>query len=222
MNGVNANSDCQVDIDANMIPIRYVGNNSDGSAIWATVSQNEIDHTPGLWYDYGKKQWANAITVTSSSLSKYKNKSQVTVNEDDVLGYWVYIPRYAYEVQRRDATDHFVVDEYPLPDNTTTGVNTSMNSHALKNDFIIQFEKSDTLKKTPAASCNAWRKSAQDMWVGGVKPTDNSDQAGKVLAVDYRTGCDISREYGSSVNTTWGTHPAFSFGNTQFKWRLGR
>ena len=215
MNGVNANSDCQVDIDDNMIPIRYIGNNPDGSAIWVTVSDNEIDHNPGLWYDYGKKQWANAVTVASGSLSKYKNKSNVVIDENDVLGYWVYIPRYAYEVQRRDVTDHYVVDGYPLPDNTTTGVNTSMNSHALKNDFIIQFEKSDTLKKTPAASCNAWRKSAQDMWVGGVKPTDNSDQAGKVLAVDYRTGCDISREYGSSVNTTWGTHPAFSFGNTQ-------
>ena len=209
------NSDCQVDIDDNMVPIRYVGDNSDGSAIWTTVDNNEVNFSAGYWYDYGKKQWANAVTVASGSLSKYKNKSNVVIDENDVLGYWVYIPRYAYEVQRRDATDHYVVDEYPLPDNTTTGVNTSMNSHALKNDFIIQFEKSDTLKKTPAASCNAWRKSAQDMWVGGVKPTDNSDQAGKVLAVDYRTGCDISREYGSSVNTTWGTHPAFSFGNTQ-------
>ena len=211
----DANSDCQVDIDANMIPVYYDGNNADGSAIWKTLSSSDISNNPGKWYDYSQKRWANAVTVASSSLNKYKNKSGVVVDNNNVMGYWVYIPRYAYEVQRRDATDHFVVDEYPLPDNTTTGVNTSMNSHALKNDFIIQFEKSDTLKKTPAASCNAWRKSAQDMWVGGVKPTDNSDQAGKVLAVDYRTGCDISREYGSSVNTTWGTHPAFSFGNTQ-------
>ena len=214
MNGVNADSDCQVDIDDNMIPIRYTGNNPDGSAIWVTVSDNEIDHNPGLWYDYGKKQWANTVTVTSSSLSKYKNKSQVTVNESDVLGYWVYIPRYAYEVQRRDATDHFVRDEYPLPDNTVVGTNTSINTHALKNDFIIQFETFTTLPKTPATSCNAWRSSSYDMWLNNKKPTDNSGQSGLVLAGDYRTECGINREYGTS-NTTWGTHPAFSFGDAQ-------
>ena len=185
MNGVNANSDCQVDIDDNMIPIRYIGNNSDGSAIWVTVSDDEIDHNPGLWYDYGEKQWANAVTVTSSSLSKYKNKSQVIVDNNDVMGYWVYIPRYAYEVQRRDAADHYVDGKYVLPDNVST---TTADSHVISNDFIIQFEKANDTPKEPTPGCST------------------------LSAKDYRTECSLDRTYGQATGTTWATHPAFRWG----------
>ena len=220
MNGVNASSDCQVDIDANMIPIRYVGNNSDGSAIWVTVSQNEIDHTPGLWYDYGKKQWANAVTVTSSSLSKYKNKSQVVVDNNDVMGYWVYIPRYAYEVQRPNAVDRVVADEYPLPDNVVNST-WETNSHAIKNDFIIHFEKNTDGAKTPAATCNKLNPTKQQMWQNGASVENAGMFDSSILAKDYRTACvnerGISRDYtaSSSSGTTWATHPAFAWGSMQ-------
>ena len=97
-------SDCQVDIDNNMIPVTYVGYDGNGGGHWAVVSDADIQRNPGSWYDYGDKQWANAVTVKNPS--KYTNAATGTeVNNNDVLGYWVYIPRYAYEVQRRDATD---------------------------------------------------------------------------------------------------------------------
>ena len=97
-------SDCQVDIDDNMIPVTYVGYDGNGRGHWAVVSDADIQRNPGSWYDYGDKQWANAVTVKNPS--KYTNAATGTeVNNNDVLGYWVYIPRYAYEVQRRDATD---------------------------------------------------------------------------------------------------------------------
>ena len=125
----DSQSACQVDIDANMIPIRYDGNNSDGSARWLTVSNDEISNGKGIWYNYEEKQWANAVTVEADKLSTYQNKSGVEVNNDDVLGYWVYIPRYAYRVQRRDAS----------------------NSAVSAQNFDIVFETKDTPKKTPAA-----------------------------------------------------------------------
>ena len=216
----DANSDCQVDIDANMIPVYYDGNNADGSAIWKTLSSSDISNNPGKWYDYSQKQWANAVTVASSSLNKYKNKSGVVVDNNNVMGYWVYIPRYAYEVQRPNAVDRVVADEVPLPDNMVNDT-WETNSHAIKNDFIIHFEKSTNGIKTPAATCNNLNPTKAQMWRNGT-PVENAGMFdSSILAKDYRTACvnerGISRDYtaSSSSGTTWATHPAFAWGSMQ-------
>ena len=188
-------SACQVDIDDNMIPVTYVGYDGNGGGYWAVVSDDDIANKAGSWYNYRSGQWANAVTV--SNPSKYTNAATGTeVDNNDVLGYWVYIPRYAYEVQRRDAIDR-VVD----PQN-----------------FDIVFQTADE-KNTPAPSCN----STDEIWVS--KPSGdnltNSSNAGpnsdNVLAKDYRTGCrPNNRTYvANSSNTTWATHPAFSWGDTE-------
>ena len=97
-------SACQVDIDDNMMPVTYVGYDGNGGGHWAVVSDDDIANNAGSWYNYRSGQWANAVTV--SNPSKYTNTATGTeVDNNDVLGYWVYIPRYAYEVQRRDAVD---------------------------------------------------------------------------------------------------------------------
>ncbi len=120
----NANSSCLVDLDPNMIPVKYTGTTT--NAQWTSVADPEAAN--GGWYDYGKKQWANAITVKPEALAKYKGYSEV-VDQADILGYWVYIPRYAYEVMRRDGTDK------PVP----------------AQNFDIKFENTNTPKKRPLA-----------------------------------------------------------------------
>ena len=213
------NSDCQVDIDDNMIPIYYAGNNTDGSAIWKVANVNN----PGEWYDYTKKQWANAITVQSGKLTTYKNKPGTVINNNDVLGYWVYIPRYAYEVQRPNAIDRVVADEYPLPDNRVTN---RYNSHSIRNEFSIHFEKATDTKKTPAETCNILNPTKEQMWANGTPTNKAGPDNTNILAKDYRTGCaaqgnanNISRLYTdantTANNTTWATHPAFTFGSTE-------
>lgn len=121
--GNKANT-CRVDLDKNMIPVKYAGDFND--AHWVSVAQPEDKSNLGEWYDYDQKRWANAITVKPEALSKYKGKT-LEVNEDDVLGYWVYIPRYAYEVMRRDTTDKFVAPQ----------------------DFDVRFETTDMPKQQP-------------------------------------------------------------------------
>ena len=115
------------------------------------------------------------------------------LDNDDVLGYWVYIPRYAYEVQRRDATDHYVPG----------------------NNFSIHFEKTTDTKKRPAPSCNTNIRTAAQMWHNGVP--DNNDQ--NILAKTYWRDCGIDRAYTNDLakadKTTWATHPAFSLGNKE-------
>ncbi len=119
-------NDCQVDLDPNMIPVKYTGTTT--NAQWTSVANPEDNSNQGNWYNYNQKQWANAITVKPEALSKYKGKTMV-VDQADILGYWVYIPRYAYEVMRRDGTDK------PVP----------------AQNFLISFEKTSTPKRVPAA-----------------------------------------------------------------------
>ncbi len=240
-------SDCQVDIYDNMIPVVYEDYDGNGGGNWRIVTKEEIENNKGSWYDYGKKQWANAITLRDdyeggcyffrkdllperavlwasgdacydnstiqhytplelakmirdeSSTFKSLDNANVSLFDMDVsdgtsateviLGYWVYIPRYAYEVQRRDATDKYVEDEYWLPNNTT-----------IKNDFIINFETTSIPTKTPAVGCSISILQT---------PADLDD------AIDYRTGCHIDRHYEGGGATTWGTHPAFTFDGQQ-------
>ena len=211
-NGVGSNNDCLVDIDTNMIPIKYVGTHKEPK--WVVVTNAEQANNTGLWYNYsvgntategGGAKWANAVTVTADSLAEYQQamagtNPNVEVDNNDILGYWTYIPRYAYEVQRRDATDRVVAPQ----------------------DFNIIFQTAAE-KNTPATSCNANITEASQMWVNQPTGTDstNEDNAGpnssNVLAKDYRTGCNIDRTYkpGTAENpnssTTWATHPAFSW-----------
>ena len=245
-------SDCQVDIDDNMIPVVYEGYDGNGGGNWRIVTKEEIENDKGSWYDYGNKQWANAITLrddyeggcflvlttgivasqdssgcsnpsigtstryTPLGLAKAWRDGELSVLDAEnlnatlfgsdapdgigaegiILGYWVYIPRYAYEVQRRDAVDR-VVD----PQN-----------------FDIVFQTADE-KNTPAPSCN----SADKIWVNqpsGDHSTNNSNagpNSSNVLAKDYRTGCwPNNRTYiANSSNTTWATNPAFSWGTEE-------
>ncbi len=119
-------NDCQVDIDPNMIPVKYTGSTT--NAQWTSLAKPEDAAHQGDWYNYNNKQWANALTVKPEALSKYKNQTKA-VDQADILGYWVYIPRYSYEVMRRDGTDK------PVP----------------AQNFLISFEKTTTPKRRPAA-----------------------------------------------------------------------
>ncbi len=160
-------SDCQVDLDANMIPVKYTGDVN--HAEWTSLANREDTAHQGEWYNYNQKQWANAVTVKPEALSKYRGQNKV-VDQADILGHWVYIPRYAYEVMRRDGTDKPV----------------------LAQNFLIQFEKTTTPKRVPAAC----------------------PEQGK----DYRTECYLDRDYikgQPSAQGTWATHPAFTFGTKE-------
>ena len=63
------------------------------TGITKTISQDDTS-----WYNYKKKQWANVVLVNSSSRSKYLNTNGIIVGEDDILAYYVWIPRYKYKI----------------------------------------------------------------------------------------------------------------------------
>lgn len=76
------------DIKDGMIPVVISSN-----GITSTVSENDAS-----WYNYNNQEWANMVLVSDSSRSTYQNTSGVVVSEDDILAYYVWIPRYKYRI----------------------------------------------------------------------------------------------------------------------------
>ena len=75
-----------------MIPIKYDGTN------WVKASTND-------WYDYENKEWANAVMVTSGTRDTYMSATAgTTISEEDILAYYVWIPRYKYQLFNVDST----------------------------------------------------------------------------------------------------------------------
>ncbi len=73
-----------------MIPITYDGTN------WVKADQYGAYNN---WYDYGNQKWANAVMVTSAKRDTYMNANVgTTITENDILAYFVWIPRYKYKL----------------------------------------------------------------------------------------------------------------------------
>ena len=73
-----------------MIPIKWNGSN------WVKANSTNSNND---WYDYKGKKWANAVMVNATSRDNYMNAEEgTTIAEDDVLAYYVWIPRYKYQL----------------------------------------------------------------------------------------------------------------------------
>lgn len=70
----------------NMIPIIY----KNGNVIKADEKNSDKNN---LWYDYNNKIWANAIVSRNDNYSVGD-----IISKDDVLAYYVWIPKYSYKV----------------------------------------------------------------------------------------------------------------------------
>ena len=85
------------ELDSNMIAVRYDGSN------WV-----KADSSTNNWYNYDKQEWANAVTVNSSSRSTYLSAPVgLTISMDDIETMWVWIPRYSYTIGSEDGTNYY-------------------------------------------------------------------------------------------------------------------
>ena len=80
-------------LDDGMIPVVF--DTSNGTVV-KTVSS-----TDSSWYNYNNQEWANAVLVKESGTQTrayYKANPGVTINQADILAYYVWIPRYKYQI----------------------------------------------------------------------------------------------------------------------------
>jgi hypothetical protein len=122
-----------VDIDANMVPIMYTETCSNTSlkdstnGCWVKADATNKDTTYG-WFDYGNHKWANAVTLKSDKLATYQSSAVGTpIDNADVMGYFVYIPRYSYKL---------------------FNVNADGGTYSNEQEILINFENKNTTKST--------------------------------------------------------------------------
>ena len=85
------------ELDDGMIPVVFDTSNS---TVIKTVSS-----TDSSWYDYNNQEWANAVLVKTSGTQTrayYKANPGVEINQADILAYYVWIPRYKYQIWSTD------------------------------------------------------------------------------------------------------------------------
>jgi hypothetical protein len=90
-----------------MVPVRYTG--TPGAPEWTVTSPNDR-----AWYNYANREWANAVTFQTPENRNLP--AGIVLNQtqlDDILGYWVYIPRFEY----RPINDGFDGESHCWSDN---------------------------------------------------------------------------------------------------------
>ena len=92
------NSDPEVPVlDDGMIPVTIANNGT-----VTTVSSMDDD-----WYDYENKEWANVVLVKEKGINErryYKDNPGEMVEQNDILAYYVWIPRYKYKIWTTDTS----------------------------------------------------------------------------------------------------------------------
>ena len=85
------------ELDSNMIAVRYNGSN------WV-----KADNSTNNWYNYNKQEWANAVTVSSSTRDRYLSAPTGTeIEMNDIETMWVWIPRYSYSIGSENGTNYY-------------------------------------------------------------------------------------------------------------------
>jgi len=92
------------------------------------------------WYSYNDKRWANAVLVTEESGTRTASAGTL-VEEEDVLAYYVWIPRYKYELFNANKEERH--DSY---DAENTGVHVEFESGTETTGIVsckVSFEPGD-------------------------------------------------------------------------------
>ena len=119
-------------LGSGMIPIVY---NDSGLAVYASLSDK--------WYDYSNKNWANAIILVDNPSKNYEVGDVIV--DSDIKGYFVWIPRYDYQI-------------------FNLGLNDSTQNNSALNNINVRFSSSNT--KDLETSCNYLSSECQEgKWV---------------------------------------------------------
>ncbi|MBE6161084.1 MAG: hypothetical protein E7158_02530 [Firmicutes bacterium] len=118
-------------LTSNLIPVTL---SSDGTVTYADVNNK--------WYEYGNKQWANAVILVSNPSTTYDVGD--TILENDIESYFVWIPKYKYKLFHTNQTS-----------TTISGQPSTLGSDAQEIDIVFGLTNttdSDTECATPNSS----------------------------------------------------------------------
>src|SRR5574344_910783 len=161
------------DLVDGMIPVVIA---DDGTVTKADVSN--------AWYDYTNKRWANMVLVSSTSRTGYQSAYEgTTINQADILGYFVWIPRYRYQL-----------------------FNVAGNSIS-PNEIQIVFENKNTAKSTGATNGSWLTETAftfgteelNGIWVGKYETTGTATTPTVLPNVSSLKTQNVRNEFATSL-----------------------
>ena len=164
-----------------MIPIKWNGTN------WVKADSTNSNND---WYDYSSKKWANVVMVNASSRSKYMSAATgTTITEPDVLAYYVWIPRYKYQLF-------------------------NVNSEKIDPiEICMQFEPSTETKST-GSNNEEWLthpaftfgdKELTGIWVGKFETSGTASAPTIKAGLDSLVNQNVSTQFATSQKFTSGT-----------------
>lgn len=136
----------------NMVPVRYDGTK------W--VKANRSNPGGSAWYNYDSKMWANAVVVKETGVHTreyYLDDAAIDqeVVESDIMGYFVWIPRYSYAIPTGSGARAINISfESGVPDKAVgTAIGTSYKTHPafsfgtseLSGIWVSKYEMTGTL-----------------------------------------------------------------------------
>ena len=228
MNNVSAS---KPDIKDGMIPVVISSN-----GITSTVSENDAS-----WYNYNNQEWANMVLVSDSSRSTYQNTSGVVVSEEDILAYYVWIPRYKYRIPevKCSTLTNPTYEEYPecyvyvLSDSDKTLLINWGHAYAQSAGFTSYTLEEATTDVNNALQTGTFSNASLGIEVTTSQLIDMYNQNNSDNQITYTTEFSSSNNYtgpreidiiyedkstnkslGDAVNTYY-THPAFTFGDME-------
>ncbi len=164
-----------------MIPIKWDGTN------WVKADSTNSNND---WYDYVNKKWANAVMVNASSRDNYMNADEgTTITESDVLAYYVWIPRYKYQLF-------------------------NVNSEEMAPILIdVQFESKNTAKSAGSSNGEYLTHPAftfgttelDGIWVGKFETSGTADNPTIKSGLNSLVYQDVSTHFATSQKFTSGT-----------------
>ena len=148
-----------------MIPITYDGTNWVKADVYGAYNE---------WYDYGNQKWANAVMVTSAKRETYMNADVgTTIPENDILAYFVWIPRYKYKLFNatyKSGTSAQVIEVTFENETSTTGTVTC--TYASNGAETCQNKSNGNWYTHPAFTFGDTE--LKGIWVGKFKTTGNA------------------------------------------------
>ena len=217
------------DLDDGLIPVVVTGNGQ------AMTINKDYDN----WYSYDNKQWANAVMVTNESRSNYKNTSGVFIPKDDILAYYVWIPRYKYSFPTKycssltnsSAETNPECYKYILSDSDKTSLinwwqsiaNENFGSYTLEqatkdietgvSTGSITITDSDSVSFVELISIYNNDNDPDITYTAELLPS-NKVTGPREISISFENKAE-SKSIGNAIDANYRTHPAFTFGNTE-------
>lgn len=131
-----------------MIPVRY------NFVLKKWVKADSNNPARNSWYNYEKQEWPNAVIVKESGIKtrKYyeKAKPDVEIQNEDIIGFFVWIPRFKYSLVSSTGIQQINVEFESASTTKSTGPNSithpafTLGSSELEGFWIGKFEITGT------------------------------------------------------------------------------